>query len=142
MIAGMFLCTANCRCWEARCLRWVGIFLCTGQSREMCHLLGLANTACPACAVSERKQVPYGAACPCARGVWAMCPEGSSGLAYSCCTGLLQVHARRRKLDPDVDLLQIAKDLPGLSGELLQPLPALHLCALSLWHCSLHPVTL
>ena len=56
------------------------------------------------------------------------CPQkGSSGLASSCCTGLLQVHARRRKLDPDVDLLQIAKDLPGLSGELLQPLPALHL---------------
>ena len=48
-------------------------------------------------------------------------------MAVPCCTGLLQVHARRRKLDPDVDLLQIAKDLPGLSGELLQPLPALHL---------------
>eukprot|EP00891_Asterochloris_glomerata_P005614 jgi/Astpho2/5614/e_gw1.00079.242.1_t len=27
---------------------------------------------------------------------------------------ILKVHARRRKLDPDVDLLQIAKDLPGL----------------------------
>jgi cell division protease FtsH len=31
---------------------------------------------------------------------------------------ILGVHARRHKLHPDVDLGQLAKDLPGLSGEI------------------------
>ena len=33
---------------------------------------------------------------------------------------LVQVHARKRPMAADVDLMQIARDLPGLSGVLAQ----------------------
>lgn len=39
-------------------------------------------------------------------------------LPCSTCAALVQIHARKHKMAADVDLYQLAKDLPGLSGAL------------------------
>ena len=116
--------------------------MCTCQSREMCYLMGLVKAAGQACAVLD---MALCCGVSLRSGGWGRVHRRLFWLGFVMLHSLLQVHARRRKLDPDVDLLQIAKDLPGLSGELLQPLPALHppgrAAAEPEWYCSLHHVT-
>ena len=49
---------------------------------------------------------------------------------------ILRVHAKKIKLSPEVDLDQLARDLPGLSGaELANVLNEAALCALRRGEC-------
>lgn len=43
------------------------------------------------------------------------CPASCSCPCLACLPRI-QIHARKHKMAPDVDLYQLAKDLPGLSG--------------------------